>query len=68
MTIYGIHELILETRSAADIWIELHRTIRESDFPVTRPEHPFDLMDALKPSERELYDALTKRFIEGLTK
>jgi hypothetical protein len=65
MTRHSSIELLLDTRAAAEIWIELHRTIREQK---TRDANTVDGFekDPLSESERDLYDALTQRFIGGL--
>ena len=54
-----MNELFLDTRAAADIWIELHKTIREqaATMDIDDPER-----DPLTFQERQLYDALTIRF------
>ena len=65
MTLPTSIELFLETRAAADIWIELHRTIREQKSRDSNTVDGFD-EDPLSSSERNLYDALTQRFIQGL--
>lgn len=71
MTQYGNIELFIDTRAAADIWIELHKTIRESE-KLPKWVHPLEqepgpsTEDPLSVDERQLYNALTRRFIEGL--
>lgn len=66
-------ELFLDTRAAADIWIELHKTIRESEklpkwIHPLEPEPGPSTEDPLSVDERQLYNALTRRFTGGLQK
>jgi hypothetical protein len=63
----GSLELFLETKPAADIWIELHRTIRERNSSCV-PDDVLVPNPGLSESESRLYSLLTQRFIEGLTK
>jgi len=57
-------ELLIDTRAAVDVWIELHKTIREAkereDMDGVIPP------DVLTYQERQLYDALTQRLNNGL--
>jgi hypothetical protein len=65
MMTYGNLELILDTRAAADIWIEMHKTIREAKGLNATSFDGFP-PDPLSLSERQLYEALTERFNSGL--
>ncbi len=66
MAKYGNLELFIDTRAATDIWLGLHQTIREQK---TRDTNTIsgDEIDPLTFQERDLYDALTRRFTEGLS-
>ena len=65
MITYGNLGLFIDTRAATDLWLAMHQTIREQKNRDTNTISG-DEIDPLTLQERALYDALTRRFTEGL--